>query len=908
MGILGIEISAAALILGVITGLSYAALAVALVLIFRSSGIINLALGEIGAVGAVFVGVATVRWGWWYWPAFAVAVTISGAVGALVNVSVVRRLRRAPRVMTLVAMLGVGQVLFFLSDGFGSLVDADAARLHPPGVAPFEISGFLVMPSQAAGFVICPLTLAAIVLFLHRHPLGRAMTASAAAPQLARASGISPIAMSSVAWAAAGALAALVATLLLPAEQIAGQSLGLWLLLRPLAAAVIAGMRNLATAAGAGLAIGVVEQSVLWNSADSGSRDLLLFVIVVVVLAFRRIPAWDAGEKGRWLLVSPTIASERIRRLSRTRGLRSLAMLLATGAVVVLLATTSPTGAMRLYFVFAFATVGLAVAVITGLVGQLSLGQFAVAGIGAAVSVGVTITTGNFPLGLAAAGSAAALITVALGAMSERSGGQSFAVVTLAFAIFTESWLLARGWIFGDGVFPGQPVLGGLPLDTSRRYAPFAFVVFVIALLLVRNGWQTQIGRRMVAGRDNEVAARAFGIDPWRTRASGYALGGFAAGLGGASLAHGLFLVTPATFSVSANVDSVALTALGGFGSVWGPALGAFYVAGLPELLPSGWGFLATTSLGWLLLILLFPGGISQAAAAAADRIARLRLEDRVGSPRMQEVPRLMPADVRRRNLHAIDPILHVVGVSKAFAELKALDDVSLAVGRNESVAIIGSNGAGKTTLLDVVGGSVAPDAGRIIYDGIDITCMPPERRASRGLIRSFEDADLFATMTVLDVVHLAVATGLPQHPLHLLARGAGAEARSAGRASELVSVMGLGPFAHRRVGQLSTGLRRLAEFALVVASGPKLVLLDEPTSGIAQAEVDPLVDVIRGIARHLDLTLVVVEHDLAVVAELCPRVLLLDQGRLVAEGTGEQILRISGLSRNTNGGGRRSI
>jgi len=895
---MGIDLALPALVLGAINGVGYGLLAIGLVLVLRSSRIINFALGEIGAVGAVVLVVAVERWDVSYWAALPFALGAAALVAAGVNATVIRRLRAAPPVMALIATLGVGQLLLFLSIGLETLV-RDRTRLEPPGIPAWEVGGYVVDPAHIAGLVSACVAVGGLSLFLARHRVGRSIRATTVDPELARTSGISPLTMSSLVWGISGVLSAMVAILLAPGGTPGGGTLGFWLLLRALAAVTVSGTRSVLGALAAGIAIGVVEQIVFWNTLRAGARDVVVLMVIAAAMLIRRSPAGRAANKAQWLQLVPLSAS--LKTIRAAAWLRRSLAAAVLGLLLLVLVLAGPTSAARFHFVFAFATVALSVGIVTGLGGQLSLAQFAVAGAGAAASIQITRVTGNFFLGTAGAAAVGAATACLLGLAVLRQREQALAVVTLAFAVAAESALFFHPMMFGDGVFPGQPIVGGVPLENAQRYVFFTFALFLVALAFSRNVWRTTLGRRLRAQRDNDEAARSFSLTPWKTRLQGYAVGGAVAGIGGVAFAHGLSSVGAATFPVESSVQAVASTALGGIATLAGPVIGALYVAGVPELLPQGYGFLATTTIGWLLTILVFPGGLLQAGATATRRLVAHgqraptppALSDVSGVPTLALIRR--PPEARE-----IDALLHVRSVSKAYRDVVALDEVELSVAPGDAITIIGPNGAGKTTLFDVISGLVSPDAGRVLYDGVDITRWAAERRAAAGLVRSFEDAALFPTLTVRDSVRLALELHARSSVTRALIRGDAVERASAGEAAELMHLFGLAPYAGRPVGALSTGMRRLTELACMVALKPRLLLLDEPASGLAQSELEPLVDIVTSVKRHLGLTLMVVEHNLVVGTGLGSRILELREGRIASERGRTEIARSSGLSPRT--------
>jgi ABC-type branched-subunit amino acid transport system ATPase component len=202
----------------------------------------------------------------------------------------------------------------------------------------------------------------------------------------------------------------------------------------------------------------------------------------------------------------------------------------------------------------------------------------------------------------------------------------------------------------------------------------------------------------------------------------------------------------------------------------------------------------------------------------------------------------------------------------------------------------MGANGAGKTTLFELLSGFTTPDAGQVVFGGHDVTTMAPEHRARLGLIRSFQDAALFPTLTVLETVTLAFERLRPTNPiasslgLHRPERSKEAAAR------ELVALMGLERFRSKQIRELSTGTRRITELACVVALEPIVLLLDEPSSGIAQRETEALGDLLLRLRDHLGCAMVIVEHDIPLLMGLATRVMAMDTGQVIAVGTPQEV------------------
>jgi branched-chain amino acid transport system ATP-binding protein len=261
-------------------------------------------------------------------------------------------------------------------------------------------------------------------------------------------------------------------------------------------------------------------------------------------------------------------------------------------------------------------------------------------------------------------------------------------------------------------------------------------------------------------------------------------------------------------------------------------------------------------------------------------------------------------------------PALEVRGISVRFGGNAALDDVSMEVAHGEVVGIIGPNGAGKTTLFDVVSGFLRPDGGHVLLDGADVTSASAATRARLGLGRSFQDSQLFAGLAVRDALAVSlerfVDVSDPFNAMLRLPAQVRTEAAVAQRVDDLLEQFGLAHFGDRLVSELSTGSRRLVDLAAVLAHQPALVLLDEPSSGVAQREVEAMGRLLRTVREQLDATLLIVEHDIAFIAEVSDRLVALDRGAVIAAGeprvvletpaVGEAFLGTDPLARSRSG------
>ena len=895
------------IVLGVIAGLTSSLLAMGLVLTYRSSRVINFAHGEMGALGGLLVPILVTNNHLGYWPAVAAALAASVAAGAFTELVVVRRLGRASRLVGLVATIGLSQLFFAIETlipkgRIGAFVyptpfDADVTI----GTLHLDAGSLLILG------VVPPITLA-LALFLRATRLGLA--------------GIRVQRVSLLVWMLAGLLAGISGILLGPTHPVVGgQALGPGLLLRALAAAMIGGLDNLAVTFAAGIGIGVLGALVQYNHPTQGTLDIVLFAVILVsFLARRRLGGAGRTEEGHsWSLVDA--APARDAWSARTRGarlLRSGGPALAVAVAAAAAVPMSNAHRVLLSSIVLFAIMGLSLVVLTGFAGQVSLGQFAFVGLGALVGGRMNQLGYPAPVALLYSVLAGGLAAVVVGLPALRIRGLFLAVTTLAFAVASYSWLYGQSWLVeitptSTSLAIPRPHLGAVDLTGELGYYWACLVVLVFVAAVVDQLRRTGVGRTMLAVRDNQAAAAAMGISVQRVKLTAFVVSGMIAALGG--YLYGGLLVNftdLGTFSPDWSLILVALVVLGGVTTITGAIAGSVWVLGLAyligPLLPSllgGQVTLLVSGVGLLGAVLQFPSGIAGELFRLRDGVLR-RLAPaaavagggQAGAARPAQAVAGLSLEHHAAATEATPtgvgvPALEAIGVVVAYGGRRALDGVSLHAQSGEVVGLVGPNGAGKTTLFDVLSGQTEPDMGMVRLGGREVTWLPPEKRARLGLGRSFQQARLYDGLTVVEALKVALecrepselvpsVLGLP--PSHR------AEHRKALDAERLVQLFGLGPFASRRIAELSTGVRRLAELACIVGLGARTLLLDEPTAGIAQREVESFVPVLRALRDHLDATIVVIEHDIPMVTRLVDRMYVMAAGRVIAEGRPEAV------------------
>lgn len=479
--------------------------------------------------------------------------------------------------------------------------------------------------------------------------------------------------------------------------------------------------------------------------------------------------------------------------------------------------------------------------------------------------------------------------SVALGLPALRLSSWYFVLITIAFTLAVTAMLNdLRGFTGGYGGIVGvaKPTLATTKLDGMGL---FTLVALVGAALwwLMRNILHSRIGWALQSIREGDVRARANGVSTRHLRLFAFAFSGAVAGLAGAFYASAKGVVTPEDFSFDFSIFFLFVVVLGGPARLAGPLLGvtAFYV--LPEMLGSLKEYrMIAYGVGLLAFSVFLPEGLAGAVAAFDDR-RKARRAAALPAPAM--VPREHAAASARR---VQGMSLVVENIVKQFGGVRALDSVSIEVSPGSIHAIVGPNGSGKTTLLNMISGFYPATAGSVKLDAHEVVGLGPTDIARLGVQRTFQTPKLLGELTLLENVRfggyaherasgLEIALRLPR------ARHEAAELDA--EAMRLLALVGLAGRAHERAALLPHGQQRLVEIARALIGQPKLLLLDEPAAGLSMGELDELGELILAI-RQMGTTLVMVEHHIELVANIANMVTVLDQGRILAHGTPDQV------------------
>jgi branched-chain amino acid transport system permease protein len=626
-------------VLGIIVGLLYAMIGFGLILIYRANRIINFAQAEMGAVsavmGAVLIKVHHIPW----LLGFAIAIASAVVGGFLVEVLIVRRFAHAPRLILSVATIGValifGALQIYLPGWLGSknLLDPSAPKTPFSSfhfhIDPLTFSGDAVAIFVAAGLVVVGLT-----AFFRFTDVGIAVRASAENADRAALLGIPVKRVSTIVWMIAAALSALAVFLRIPivGVPIATSDIGPVILIYGLAAAVIGRMESFSRTLFAGIAIGIIQQSFNFFSRNTVVADAFMLPVLLGAMLLQRhsisrgqdsgVATWSMAQEFR------PIPPE-LRKVPEVEWGRFALGALIVGAAIVYPAVASLNRQVLAGQIVIYAIVVVSLVILTGWAGQISLGQWGLAGIGAGVAGSMAAHLhSDFFVTLVAAGVAGAVVAVIIGLPALRIQGLYLAVTTLAFAIAVQIYLLSPN--FFRSQLPDRahrierPLLyGRIDLVNERNFVWLCLVFLVLALASARALRHSRTGRVLLAVRDNTRGAQSYGISVPRARLAAFAISGFWAAIAGGLFAYHQTAIDTAAYDPRVSLLLLVAAVIGGLTSLPGALLGTFYVAVIQYagLSPALQEFLS--AFGVLLLLLVAPGGLAQIFYGARDGVLR---------------------------------------------------------------------------------------------------------------------------------------------------------------------------------------------------------------------------------------------------------------------------------------------
>lgn len=887
---------AAVLFIGVVTGSISALFAMGIVLVYRANRIINFAAGEIGAVAGLLAALLQAGPRWGYVPSTVTGLAAAVAIGGLVEVLLVRRFASAPRLILTVATLGIAQLLIFaelfLPGLFGSKLVL--FQVASPFSFTFEWHPVVFEGGHIAAVIVAATLGIALWAFLRRSPYGIAIRAAAESRDRAAQLGIPTRRLGTLVWCIAAGLAGVAALLRGPLVGVPlGTVLGPALLLRALAAAVMGQMESLSRTFAAAVLLGVVEQAVIWQSGHPVVVDAVLFAVIVVGLLAQRRRRSRAGEPdaSSWDLVGrarPT--APEVKRLPTIRVAQLLLIAAAVVLAVVVPVFLTPSRVNLVATGMILAMVVLSLTVLTGWAGQISLGQMAFVGFGAATAAKLASLGWDFFACLLAAGVVGALASLVVGIPALRVRGPFLAVASFAFALASSSYFLNQEFfpslIVTDRVLRPE-ILGKFNLEHEHAYYFVVLGLLVTTLLSLRSLRNSRTGRVLIAARDNPAAAQVYGVNVLRARLTGFAISGFVAAVAGGALAFHQHTLGVDQYRPERSLEVFTLAIFGGIGSLAGAVASAAYYTTLSYFVSSTIAVLFVTAVGLLAILLALPGGLGQILLAIRDAVLRLLAGNRVASHAI--APDRRPALDGHTPAGRPDPemLLSVRDLGVAYGQVQVLFGVDVDIRRGEIVALVGTNGAGKSTLLNAIVGSVRATSGTVQFDGQPLWGTTADRAAARGLALAPGGRGVFPGLTVDE--HLLLAGWLFRGDAP---RVAAATSRTFGR------FPGLADRRRLRARELSGGEQQMLVLAQALMADPKLLLVDELSLGLAPMVVEELAGVVKQIAAE-GTTVLLVDQSLDLAVALARRALFMEKGEIRYDGSAAALRRRTHLVRS---------
>jgi len=521
---------------------------------------------------------------------------------------------------------------------------------------------------------------------------------------------------------------------------------------------------------------------------------------------------------------------------------------------------------------------GLAVVVRAG---RLSLAQATFGGIGGYVS-GVLVMQYdvNYWPALLVAGIVAAFFGILLGLTSLKLQGFYFAIATFTFSqiaiIILSAWRSVTGGLSGMFGLPVPSAIGPFDFNDPVVYYYFSVLVLLVAIgvaWLCSSG--TRFGRGLTVLGEDEVLAGAMGVPATPYRLAAFAISSFVGGIAGSLGTHFIQGISPTDIAPSVSVFIVVMVMAGGVQMLLGPVIGAAILTAVPELLRASaqWSMVLYGAF-LLAYVFFFRRGLLPLLDTFVMGLLPARWATIPAAERPISAPLLAaPMQVAR----TLDVALALEDVVCSFGDTRVLQGVSFKVERGELRGIIGPNGAGKTTMFNVITGNAPLSAGRVLLDGHAIR-PSPARMARRGVARTFQHPRVLTTCTVAESIRLG-AELVGSRP-------------TANYFDWVAEMTALEPLLDVRGSLLSHFERRRLTVAMAIAGRPRILLLDEPLAGLDDSETHLLKDCIHEIHRQLGCTLLLIEHKLGVVMQLCSQLTVLDYGQVISEGNPETVSR----------------
>ncbi|MEX1008701.1 MAG: branched-chain amino acid ABC transporter permease/ATP-binding protein [Acidimicrobiia bacterium] len=900
-------------VIGLTLGSIYGLAGTGLVLTYKTSGVFNFAYGAIAAVAAFVF--------YWMWQrhgidwriAAVVSVLVLGPLMGLVLELLTRMLARVSTEFQIVGMvglaLGISGALTLWSSSWG---DISFGALQFPSylsTETFTVADTNVGYDQAITMAIALLATIILFLFFRYSRLGVAMRAVVDNPDLVNVTGTNPIAIRRWSWIIGTVFAALSGVLLAPNTGV-NSLLLILLVVQAFGAAAVGYFSNLPLTYLGGIAIGIAAQvstkyvgTITWLGGLPASLPFIVLFIALLVtpkrlLLQRRTPP---PPPPRNVYTTPTSVSIGI-------GVLIVAFL---AFVPNLVGNNLSFWTVGILTVILFLSLGLLVRES----GQVSLCQYAFAAVGAAAFAHLATDHGvPWLLALLLAGLIAVPVGLIISVPAIRLSGLFLALATLGFGILLANMLYLQDIMFGataDGLHAPRPSFA----TSDRDYYYVALAAAVICSILVVGVVRGRLGRLLLGLRDSPLALDTEGATTNVTRVLVFCISSFLAGIFGALYAGFLGAVNGATFPAFSSLTIIAVVVLSFGGAPWYAVAAAASFVVIPSYINIE-NIQAYIQIFFGLAVVLV--GLRATRPPSMPLWLRTLL-DRLGGRRRAVEPTALPepAVIEPAEPLVLTPVvvpatvsanasggdgdgevagdaprgLELVEITVRFGGLVAVDSLNLEAPVGRVTGLIGPNGAGKTTSFNAACGLVRTNQGRVLIHGTNVTRSTSAARARRGLGRTFQRAELWNSLSVDENVALGREAAMGgRSMLGQLAAAPGQRKTIRESADSAMALTGVTALRARQAAQLTSGERRLVELARALAGVFDVILLDEPSSGLDQAETERFGEVLRHVVSERGTGLLLVEHDMALVMDVCEYIYVMDFGRVIFSGTPEEV------------------
>ena len=544
----------------------------------------------------------------------------------------------------------------------------------------------------------------------------------------------------------------------------------------------------------------------------------------------------------------------------------------------------------QLNYIGLYALVCLGLVLLTGIGGLTSFGQAAFVGVGAYTTAWLTLNTGMSPwLTLFVGLGLTAISALLVGAITLRMSGHYLPLATIA-------WGLSLYYLMGnldalgkyDGLLGLKSLsIGSVDIGQGRLFFVLTWAILITGAVALLNLLDSRPGRAIRSLKGGSQMAEAMGISTFRYKVTIFLIAALFASVAGWLLAHFQRTVNPSAFGLKMGIEYLFMAVIGGVGYVWGAIVGAGLIKLLDDYLQVALPALIGTSgsyevivfgVAMVLVLKYMPDGIWSCVARKLPRAPR--------KVDWQNAERLSARSKPTQN----ELVLKIDKIRKQFGGLTAVNDISFDIWAGQIVGLIGPNGAGKSTTFNLITGVLSKTSGHVSYRGQDITGLPSREISRQGMARTFQHVKMIPDMTVLENVALGAYTrGESGVISSMLGTNKTEEQRLMKEAQHQLERIGMGQYLHEMAGNLAMGPQRLMEIARALCCDPALLLLDEPAAGLRHKEKQDLIKVLRQLQSE-GMSILLVEHDMELVMEVCDHVVVMEFGTLLTQGTPAEI------------------